>query len=95
MVRNHTVMVWSVYLPKKSLVGGKWWWQTKFSVSPGPGLWSFVLGPFGPFGPDLDLTWDLDLDLSLTIQVTVRLGSNLKSILSLTLVDVKLVPDFN
>ena len=43
-------------------------WQTKFSVSPGPGLWSLVLGPFGPdLGPDLDLTWDLDLDLSLTI----------------------------
>ena len=30
--------------------------------SPGPGLWSLVLGPFGPdLGPDLDLTWDLDL----------------------------------
>ena len=36
--------------------------------SPGPGLWSLVLGPFGPdLGPDLALTWDLDLDLSLTI----------------------------
>ena len=36
--------------------------------SPGPGLWSLVLGPLGPdLGPDLDLTWDLDLDLSLTI----------------------------
>ena len=36
--------------------------------SPGPGLWSLVLGPYGPdLGPDLDLTWDLDLDLSLTI----------------------------
>ena len=47
-------------------MGGEW--QTKFSVSPGPGLWSLVLGPFGPdLGPDLDLTWDLDLDLSLTI----------------------------
>ena len=58
-------MVWSHYLPKKSLVvvgGGEW--QTKFNVSPGPGLWSLVLGPFGP---DLDLTWDLDLELSLTI----------------------------
>ena len=33
-------------------------WQTKFNVSPGPALWSLVLGPFGP---------DLDLDLSLTI----------------------------
>ena len=43
-------------------------WQTKFNVSSGPGLWSLVLGPFGPdLGPDLDLTWDLDLDLSLTI----------------------------
>ena len=43
-------------------------WQTKFNVSPGPGLWSLVLGPFGPeLGPELDLTWDLDLDLSLTI----------------------------
>ena len=46
--------------------GGEW--QTKFSVSPGPGFWSLVLGPFGPdLGPDLDMTWDLDLDLSLTI----------------------------
>ena len=37
-------------------------------LSPGPGLWSLVLGPFGPdLGPDLDLAWDLDLDLSLTI----------------------------
>ena len=55
MVRSHTVMVWSDYLPKKSLVvvsGGGW--QTKFNVSPGPGLWSLVLGPFGPdLGPDL------------------------------------------
>ena len=43
-------------------------WQTKFSVSPGPGLWPLVLGPYGPdLGLDLDLTWDLDLDLSLTI----------------------------
>ena len=31
-------------------------WQTKFNVS--PGLWSLVLGPFGPdLGPYL--TWDL------------------------------------
>ena len=45
-------------------------WQTKFSVSPGPGLWSLVLGPYGPdLGADLDLTWDLDLDLSLTISI--------------------------
>ena len=57
-------MVWSDYLPKKSLlvVSGGGEWQTKFSVSPGPGLWSLVLGPFGPnLGPDLDLTWDLSL----------------------------------
>ena len=63
-------MVWSVYLPKKRLLGGggggEWWWQTKFNVSPGPGLWSLVLGPFGPdLGPDLDLTWDLDLSLTI------------------------------
>ena len=25
----------------------------------------------GPFGPDLDLTWDLDLDLSLTILIDI------------------------
>ena len=38
------------------------------NVSLGPGLWSLVLGPFGPvLGPNLDLTWDLDLGLSLTI----------------------------
>ena len=31
--------------------GGEW--QTKFNVSPGPGLWSLVLGPFGPdLGPE-------------------------------------------
>ena len=41
-------------------------WQTKFNVSPGPGLCSFVLGPSGPdLGPDLDLTWDLDLSLTI------------------------------
>ena len=67
MVRSHTVMVWSDYLPVKSLLvvvsGGEW--QTKFNVCPGPGLWSLVLGPFGPdLGPDLDLTWDLDLSLT-------------------------------
>ena len=38
--------------------GGGGEWQTKFSVTPGPGLWSLVLGPFGPdLGLDLDLTW--------------------------------------
>ena len=42
--------------------------RTNLVYSPGPGLWSLVLGPFGPdLGPDQDLTWDLDLDLSLTI----------------------------
>ena len=50
--------------------GGEW--QTKFNVSPGPGLWSLVLGPYGPdLGPDLDLTSDLDLDLSLTINILI------------------------
>ena len=39
-----------LYLAKKSLLGGEWW-QTKFKVIPGPGLWSLF---FGPFGPDLD-----------------------------------------
>ena len=62
-------MVWSV-IPRRKVYwvvsGGGW--QTKFNVSPGPGLWSLALGPFGPdLGPDLELTWDLDLDLSLTI----------------------------
>ena len=42
--------------------------------SPGPGLLSLVLGPFGPdLGPDRDLTWDLDLDLSLTISTFLML----------------------
>ena len=46
--------------------GGEWW-QTKFNVSPGLGLWSLVLGPFGPdLGPDLNLTWILDLSLTIT-----------------------------
>ena len=60
-------MVWRPHLPKKSLlVGGGGGWQTKFNVSPGPGLWSLALGPFGPdLGPDLDLTWDLDLSLTI------------------------------
>ena len=69
MVRSHIVMVWSHLSPVKSLlvvvvvVSG---WQTKFNVSPGPGLWPLVLGPFGPYlGPDLDLTWDLDLSLTI------------------------------
>ena len=58
-------MVWNDYLPEKSLlvvsggcVGG---WQTKFNVSPGPGLWALVLGPFGPdLGPDLGPGPELD-----------------------------------
>ena len=60
MVRSHTVLVLTHYPAKKSLlvvvVSGEWW-QTKFSVSPGPGLWSLDLGPFGPDlgpGPELD-----------------------------------------
>ena len=60
-------MVWSHLLAKKSLVGGEWvGGRPNLMYSPGPGLWSLVLGPSGP---DLDLTWDLDLDLSLTIQL--------------------------
>ena len=63
-------MVGTLYLLKKSLVvvvRGGGGWQTKFNVSPGPGVRSSVLGPFGPdLGPDLDLTWDLDLDLTWT-----------------------------
>ena len=40
-------------------MGGEW--QTKFSVSPGPGFWSLVLGPFGPdLGPDLGPGPELD-----------------------------------
>ena len=36
-------------------------WQTKFNVSPGPGLWSIVLGLFGPeLGPDLGPGPELD-----------------------------------
>ena len=39
-------------------------WQTKFNVSPGPGLWPLVLGPFGPDlgpgpGPELDNLRDI------------------------------------
>ena len=53
----------------------KVWWvvsggggRPNLVLSPGPGLWSLVLGPFGPdLGPDLDQIWDLDQDLSLTI----------------------------
>ena len=62
-------------------------WQTKFSVSPGPGLWSLVLGPFGPdLGPDLDLTWDLDLDLSLTKSVGIDCGETLVNLLTITMI---------
>ena len=57
------------------------WWvvvrgggRPNLVYSPGPGLWSLVLGPFGPdLGPDLDLTWDLDLDLSLTTIIGLSL----------------------
>ena len=52
-------MVWSHYLPKKSLLVGGWvGGRPNLVLSPGPGLWFLVLGPFGPdLGPDLDLTW--------------------------------------
>ena len=77
-------MVWSHLEHNKSCLGG-WWWQTKFSVSPGPGLLSRSRSRSGPEwdlsgtwpGSDLDLTWDLtwdldwDLDLSLTIWIVL------------------------
>ena len=44
------------------MVGGR----PNLVYSPGPGLWSLVLGPLGPdLGPNLDLTWDLDLSLTI------------------------------
>ena len=46
MVRSNTVMVLMDYLPKKSLVvvvSAECWWQTKFNVGPGPGLWPLDL----------------------------------------------------
>ena len=49
-------------------MGGEWVvsGRPNLMYSPGPGLWSLVLGPFGPdLGPDLDLTWDLDLSLTI------------------------------
>ena len=46
------------------VVGGR----PNLVYSPGPGLWSLVLGPFGP---DLDLTWDLDLSLTILNYVEV------------------------
>ena len=65
MVRSHSVKVGSDYPPKKSLLGGGGelvGGRPNLGYSPGPGLWSLVLGPFGP---DLDLTWDLDLSLTI------------------------------
>ena len=51
------------------MVGGR----PNLVLSPGQGLWSLILGPFGlDQGPDLDLTWDLDLDLSLTIEKPIE-----------------------
>ena len=72
-------MVWSV-IPRRKVYwvvsGGGW--QTKFNVSPGPGLWSLALGPFGPdLGPDLDLTWDLDLSLTIPMLLN-NIGSKHK-----------------
>ena len=72
-------MVWSdiprrkVYWVVVVVVSGG---RPNLVYSPGPGLWSLVLGPFGPnLGLDLDLTWDLDLDLSLTI-VLIKLNKH-------------------
>ena len=59
MVRNRTVLVWSNLQPKKSLVvSGWWWWVADQRVYPRSRSLDL-----GPFGPDLDLTWDLDLKL--------------------------------
>ena len=62
--------------------GGEW--QTKFNVSPGPGLWSLVLGPSGPDlgpGPELD-NW-LKILFILCIEVyryreTMHIGHKVK-----------------
>ena len=44
------------------MVGGG---RPNLVLSPGQGLGSLVLGPFGPdLGADLDLTWDLGLNLT-------------------------------
>ena len=60
--------------------GGEWVGGDRPNLvySPGPGLWSLVLGPYGhdlgpDLGLDLDLTWDLDLDLSLTIYFATKI----------------------
>ena len=84
MVRSHSVMVWSEYLPTKSLVGGGGWvvsGRPNLMYSTGPGLWSLVLGPFGPdLGPDLDLAWDLDLSLTIfRVSFTPNIYSTHKS----------------
>ena len=41
---------------QEKFTGGEWWVggdRPNLVYSPGPGLWSLVLGPLGP-----DLTWD-------------------------------------
>ena len=72
--------------------GGEWWWwQTKFSVSPGPGLWSLVLGPFGP---DLGPGPGLELD-NIKIRSNVQMTSmQSKFLLSLTLRVVYFLGEF-
>ena len=53
-----------LYLPEKSLVGGGWvGGRPNLVLSPGPGLWSLVLGSFRPdLGPDLGPGPGLELD---------------------------------
>ena len=58
---------------QEKFTGGGWWvgGRPNLVYSPGPGLWSLVLGPYGPdLGPDLDPTWDLDLSLTKSFLVS-------------------------